>query len=90
MDNEAIKENVSIIAKMLSYVFTVFGYEVTNQGLLLLLRTFNNDVVEGSTTEWCTENNVYDAEDFGYYDGIENERIFDEFYTTYSIADLLK
>jgi len=84
------KENISKVAKMLAVSFEAFGYGVCENGLLIVIRSFNNDVNEGLYTSWYSDEVEYDPEEFGYYDGIENEDIFDKFYLDNPIKDLIK
>ena len=83
------KEIMSKIAKMLAYALEAFGYGICPNGILMIMRTFNHGVAEGVGTDWYEDDSIYDAEYFGYYDSIENEEIFDKFYSENSIESLL-
>jgi hypothetical protein len=85
-----IPENMAKVAKMLAVSFEAFGYGICANGLILVMRTFNNDVIEGVNTEWYTDDSEYDAEEFGYYDGIENEGMYEKFFAENDIKDLIK
>lgn len=84
------KETMGKVAKMLAAAFEAFGYGLSENGLVVIMRTFNHGVVEGLNTDWYTDDSEYDAQELGYYDGIENEKMFDDFFVQNSIQELLK
>lgn len=86
----ASKALVKKTAKMLAQVFDVFGFGVYPNGLVTIIRLFENDVVEGISLESYQADVVYDAEEYGYYDGEENEEFYNEFWAKINIEELIR
>lgn len=84
------KETMSQVAKMLATAFETFGYGLCENGLVVVMWAFNHGAIEGLNTDWYTDDSEYDAQELGYYDGIENEKIFDDFFAQNNIQELLK
>lgn len=86
----ATKALVKKTAKMLAQAFNAFGFGIHPNGLVTLIRLFENDVIEGISLESYQADEVYDAEEYGYYDGEENEEFYDEFWSKINIEELIK
>ncbi|NDV69068.1 hypothetical protein [Dysgonomonas sp. 25] len=84
------KPLVTKVAKILALALEAFGFGIYPDGLVTLIRVFSNDAAEGISLEWYQEDPVYDAEEFGYYDGIENENYLDVFWEKIDIEELIR
>ncbi|MFV0393526.1 MAG: hypothetical protein ACK5LC_03880 [Coprobacillaceae bacterium] len=68
----ASKELLKDFVLTLANICDVLGYGVYLNGLITITRASEIDNHEGISLEWYQSNSVFDEEDFGYYDGIEN------------------
>lgn len=79
----ASKELLKDFVLTLANVCDVLGYGVHLNGLITITRASEIDNHEGISLEWYQSNSVFDEEDFGYYDGIENnEHHYNEIWNT--------
>lgn len=86
----ATKALVKKIAKMFAQACESFGFGIYPNGLVTVIRLFENDVVEGISLDSYQSDEVYDAEEYGYYDSEENEEYYDDFWSKIDIQALIK
>jgi len=82
------KAYVKKIGKKLATALTAFGYDMHAEGLKTVMRAFDNESVEGISAEMYNADVVYNSEDYGYYDGIENQN--DDFWAGIDMLEMIK
>ena len=70
------KEPLIGFIRLFANAFRVFGYALHPKGIETLIRVFENDAVEGVSYALYKSATEYKAEDFGYYDSMENEEYY--------------
>jgi len=82
------KAYVKKIGKKIAIVLNMFGYVIHAEGLKTVMRTFDNESVEGISVQMYNDNIKYNSEDYGYYDGIENQN--DDFWAGIDMLEMIK
>ena len=88
-DGYATKGLIKKTAKLIAVPVELFGFGIHHEGLKTLIRVFENDAVEGIGLEMYQDDVPYDSEDFGYYDGIENEEFYDQLWSGINMAEMI-
>jgi len=89
-DGYPTKALIKKLVKILVIPLEAFGFGIHYEGIKTILRIFENDSVEGIGLDMYQDNTSYNSDDFGYYDGIENEEYLDSFWEDIDIAQLIK
>jgi hypothetical protein len=84
----ATKEYLSYHIRLLTNALDTFGYGIYPKGIETIIRLFENDAVEGISIETYKTVIDYNAEDYGYYDGIENEKYYKKLWKEIDIANV--
>lgn len=86
----ATKGLIKKVAKLIVISLEVFGFSIHLGGLKTMIRTFENDSVEGIGLDMYQGDVAYDSNDFGYYDSMENEGYYDQLWAGIDMAALIK
>ena len=70
------KEKITGSIRLFVNALRVFDYELYPKGIETVIRVFENDAVEGVSYELYKTVTAYKAEDFVYYDSMDNEEYY--------------
>ena len=86
----ATKAAVKKVAKMLAAACEAFGFGIHPNGLVTIIRLFENDAVEGIGLDWYKSDETYNAEEFGNYDSNESEEYYNNFWAKIDLLEMIK
>ena len=85
----ATKGLIKKTVKLAETPLEILGFDIHHKGLKTMIRTFENDSTEGVGRQIYQDDTACDSGDFGYYDGIENEGFYDQFWSGINMAEII-